>query len=176
MQRRAESSAAGGAWRIAVLARRLILDGPEGVGDEAEREVAALVASQLDTNWLYAATGIGLVVSHLEDRRAAERLYPLIVPYAERVVTVGRACVCTGSAHLSLGMLALTIGDREAAAAHLEEAIRRNDALGAVAYGITSRRALASVLGDDGEQLRREADEAAERVGMADLSGVLWTV
>ena len=159
-----------------MTARRLILDGPEGVGDEAEREVAALVASQLDTNWLYAATGSGLVVSHLEDRRAAERLYPLIAPYAERVVTVGRACVCTGSAHLSLGMLALTIGERDAAVAHLEQAIRRNDALGAVAYGITSRRALASVLGADGEQLRREADDAAERVGMADLSGVLWTV
>jgi hypothetical protein len=60
-------------------------------------------------------------------------------------VTCGRAKYCTGSASLALGLLAAALGDRPAAVAHLEEAVRRNEALGAVAYAAAARHALAEL-------------------------------
>ena len=62
-------------------------------------------------------------------------------------MTVGRGSFCTGSASLALGLLAATLGDGGAAAAHLEEAVRRNDALGAVVYAAAARGALEGLRG-----------------------------
>ena len=59
----------------------------------------------------------------------------------------GARAICAGSASLSLGLLAATLGDRPAAVAHLEEAVRRNDALGAVPYAAAARHALAGLVG-----------------------------
>ena len=60
-------------------------------------------------------------------------------------MTVGRGCFCCGSASLALGLLAATLGDRLAAADHLEEAVLRNEALGAAAYAAAARGALAGL-------------------------------
>ena len=87
---------------------------------------------------------------------------------AHRIVTVARGSYSAGSASLSLGMLAATLGDRAAASAHLEEAVRRNDDLEAVAYAAAARHALAAVVDDPDRAaaLRREAESAAEALGM----------
>ena len=99
-------------------------------------------------------------------------MYPLLLPYGHRMVTVGRGCFCTGSASLTLGLLAATLGDRPGAAAHLEEAVRRNDALGALAYAAAARRALAGLVSDPAraEALRRDA----AAVGAQTLPGDLY--
>jgi hypothetical protein len=176
MRRRAENSPASGAWRAALLARTLARSGTERGAGALAREVARLAAAPLDANWLYTATGLGVVSARLGDERAAAELYPRLLPYGDRVVTVGRGCVCSGSASLALGMLASTLGDRPAAAMHLEEAARRNDMLGAVVFAAAARHALAGVL-DDGtraEHLRREADAAATAIGMTLPDGLLW--
>jgi hypothetical protein len=70
------------------------------------------------------------------------------------------------------------LGDRPAAVAHLEKAVRRNDALGAVAYAAAARHALAGVL-DDGPRaacVRQEAEAAAGRIGITLPGGLLWRV
>jgi hypothetical protein len=140
--------------------------------------VAALAAAPLDANWLYTAMGLGVLAAHLGDEREAAELYPLLVPYGQRIVTVGRGCFCSGSASLALGLLAVTLRDRPAAVAHLEEAVRRNDALGAVAYAAAARHALAGVLDDPARiaHLRREADAAATAIGMTLPERLLWGI
>lgn len=176
MQRRAEHSPAGGAWRAALLSRSLIRGDEEEARGALGGEVAALVEAPLDANWLYTVTVLGVISAELEDELAAAALYPLLLPYGDRVVTVGRGCVCLGSAWLSLGVLASVLGERAAAVAHLEEAVRRNDALGAVAFGAASRYALARVL-DDPErvaELRREVEAATGAIGMRLPGGLIW--
>jgi hypothetical protein len=150
MRRRAERSPASGAWRAALLARALLRGETERVERALGDEVAALASSPLDANWLYAATGLGVLSAHLGDEGAAAELYPRLAPYGHRIVTVGRGCACSGSAALALGLLAATLGDRAGAVAHLEEAVRRNDALGAVAFAAAARQALAGATRPDG--------------------------
>jgi hypothetical protein len=178
IRRRAERSPADGAWRAFLLVRTLVRGDAQGITPALAGEVAALARAPLDANWLYTATVLGVLSAQLGDERAAAKLYPLLLPYGDRIVTVGRGCACCGSASLALGLVAATVGDRPATVAHLEEAVRRNDALGAVAYAAAARHALADVV-DDGarsEHMRREADSAAAAIGMALPEGLLWRV
>ena len=121
-------------------------------------EAAALDSLPLDANWLYSVTALGIQLAHLDEAEAAAAVYPLLLPYRDRVVTAGRASYCGGSVALSLGLAAATLGDHEAAVAHLEEAARRNEELGAVPFAAAARRALAAVR--DADALRREAATA----------------
>jgi DNA-binding SARP family transcriptional activator len=142
-----ERSPARSAWRAAralwatatgdvALARR-----------ELEGGVEELAAAPLDANWLYAAYCLGAVAARLGDAAAAAEVYPRLQPFAGRVVTVGRGSFCAGSARLAVGLLAATLGDRDLAAAHLEEAARTNEALGAPVYAAAAREALAGLRG-----------------------------
>ena len=131
--RNIERSPARCAWRAA---RALWVTARGDLGParrELEEGVVELAAAPLDANWLYAAHCLGAVAARLGDEAAAAEVYPRLRPYGHRVVTVGRGCFCSGSASLALGLLAATLGDRLAAADHLEEAVLRNEALGAVA-------------------------------------------
>ena len=176
IRRRAEHSPAGGAWRAFLLARTLLRGEADVVARALEGEVSAFASTPLDANWLYTATVLGVLSAHLGDARAAGELYPRLLPYGHRIVTVGRGCACSGSASLALGLLAATLGDPAAAAAHLEEAVRRNDSLGAVVFAAAARDALGGVLGDraGAAELRQEADAVAAAIGMALADGLLW--
>jgi DNA-binding SARP family transcriptional activator len=145
IRRNIERSPARCAWQAA---RALWATAQGHLGparEELRRGVAELADAPLDANWLYAANCLGAVAARLGDEAAAAEVYPRLRPYGHRVVTVGRGCFCSGSASLALGVLAATLGDRRAAADHLEAAVRRNEALGAVAYAAASRGALAGV-------------------------------
>ena len=176
IRRRADRSPAGGAWRAFLLARTLLRDDSDRVARALGGEVTALASAPLDANWLYTATVLGVLSAHLGDARAAAELYPRLLPYGHRIVTVGRGCGCSGSASLALGVLAATLGDPPAAVAHLEEALRRNESLGAVAFAAAARHALADALGvgDRAAALRQEAGAAAAAIGMALPGGLLW--
>ena len=176
IQRRTEHSPASGAWRAALLSRSLIRGDTDLVRRALVEEATALAGAPLDANWLYTATVLGVISADLEDERTAAELYPLLLPYGNRIVTVGRGCVCLGSASLPLGVLASVLGERPAAVAHLEEAVRRNDALGAVAYAAAARHALAAAVDDEARaaELRREAEDAAGAVGMRLPGGLIW--
>ena len=144
-----ERSPARTAWRAAraLMATALGELGP--AQRELDRGVEELAAAPLDANWLYAVNCLGAVASRLGDAGAATDLYARLLSYGGRVVTVGRGAFCAGSAWLALGLLAATLGERATAAVHLEEAVRRNEALGAEAYAAAARGALAALR--DGE-------------------------
>jgi DNA-binding SARP family transcriptional activator/RecA/RadA recombinase len=168
----AEHSPAGSAWRTAVVTAAVQRGELDRAQRLVEREVAGLDSVSLDANWLYAMTGFGILAARLGNVAGAAALYPRLLPYGHRVVTCGRATYCTGSASLALGLLAATLCDRPAAVAHLEEAVRRNDALGAVAYAAAARHALAGLVEDPA--LRRESEAAAAAIEITLPDGLLW--
>ncbi len=141
-----EHSPAGAAWRAADAITAFVRGDMDLAAGALEREVAGIGSAPLDANWLYAATTLGVLAALLDDAAAAAAVYPCLLPYGHRTVVAGRVSYCTGSASLPLGLLAVTLGDRPAAIGHLEEAVRRNDALGAVTYVAAARKALAGLL------------------------------
>jgi hypothetical protein len=163
LRRRVERSPARVAWRAGLAIGSVAAGYHDPARGDLDDGVAGLASAALDANWLYAAMGLGAVAARLGDARAAAIIYPRLLPYGHRMVTVGRGCFCPGSASLPLGVLAATLGDTPAAAAHLEEAVRRNDAFGAVAYAAAARRVLAGLVDDPGRAaaLRQEADAVA---------------
>jgi hypothetical protein len=143
--RRAADRPPGAAWRAWMADIALDRGDLEVAAAGLARELPALDALPLDAEWLYTLFTLGLVAAGLGDAAAAGQLYPRLLPYRERVVTTGRASFCHGSAALSLGRMAATLGDAPAAVAHLEYALRRNEAFGAVQYAADARRALAEM-------------------------------
>jgi AAA ATPase domain len=74
-----------------------------------------------------------LVASYLDDREAARRLYPVLLPYQEHVIatTIPNPIVCYGSGSLYLGLLAATTSRWAEACDHFETAIGAHERLGA---------------------------------------------
>ena len=171
-----EHSPAGAAWRAAAAITAFVRGDTDVAAAGLKREAAGIGSAPLDANWLYAASTLGVLAAQLDDAAAAAAVYPRLLPYGHRTVTAGRATYCTGSASLALGLLAITLDDRPAAVAHLEEAVRRNDAFGAVAYAAAARYMLAGLVEDPARAaaLRGEAETAADAVGMALPHGIAW--
>ena len=176
VHRGGETSPAAPAWRTWAAGIALARGDRERARGVVLQEVERLAELPLDANWLYTAAALGVWSAHLGEAAAASTLYPQLLPYRERTVTVGRASVCAGSACLSLGLLAKTLGERHAAARHLEEATRRNDELGARPYAAVARHVLAEVVDDDAlaASLRDEARATADELGL-DLRTSLLT-
>ena len=111
MRWRAEHSPASGAWGAA-LGMRSFADGDlEEARRLLKRGVAGLATASLDAQWLYMTSVLGTLAARLGDAAAAAEVYPRLLPYAHRFVTVARGSYSAGSASLSLGMLAATLGD-----------------------------------------------------------------
>jgi DNA-binding SARP family transcriptional activator len=163
-----EISPAAPAWRTWAAGIALVRGDREGARRMVLQEVEGLGALPLDANWLYTAAALGVWSAQLGETSAAAAVYPRLIPYRERTVTVGRASVCAGSVCLALGLLAKTIGDRRAAVRHLREAVQRNDDLGARPYAVAARRALADVVDDAARaaSLREEAQASADELGL----------
>jgi tetratricopeptide (TPR) repeat protein len=83
--------------------------------------------------WLPAVALASLVAAQLEDRDAAAALYPLLRPYAGRVMVLPmpHPAVCFGSAALYLGMLTTLARDWGAAEQHFEAAVQAHRRLAA---------------------------------------------
>ena len=143
--RGAEHSPARAAWRMWAADIAYERGDAERAADAVLAEVAGLPALPLDAEWLYTATVLGSLAARLGDAASVAVVYPRVLPYRDRVVTTGRAAACAGSAALPIGLMAAALGDRAAAAGHLEEAVRRNDALGAVIFAAAAREALARI-------------------------------
>jgi DNA-binding CsgD family transcriptional regulator len=105
-----------------------------GRTSDAQAELTRLCANNAaalpwDQLWLGAVTALAEVATLLADRACAATLYDLLLPYAGRNVMVG-VPNCFGSAATYLGSLAATLGRREAAAQHFEDALLMNAKLG----------------------------------------------
>ncbi|HEX9105563.1 MAG TPA: LuxR C-terminal-related transcriptional regulator, partial [Longimicrobiales bacterium] len=81
--------------------------------------------------WLNYAALLSDICAALGDADRAARLYPLLVPYAGRLVLSITAGVCRGAVDRYLGRLAGTLGRQETAARHFEAALALNAAAGA---------------------------------------------
>lgn len=66
---------------------------------------------------------LALAVISMGDRDRADRLYRLLLPYADRPVVLGAGGAVWPTGSLYLGLLAATSGDRAAAQEHLAHAI-----------------------------------------------------
>ncbi len=176
IEERARSSPAGAAWRTWAASIALGRGDVERARSAILREVDGLASLPLDADWLYTAATLGVQVAQLGERSAAAELYPRVLPYRDRTVTSGRATSCVGSVSLSLGLMAAALGDERAAIAHLEDAVRRNDELGAVPFAAAARHALAGLIGDEARAsaLIGEAQRAADALAVP-LPGLLFS-
>ena len=144
-----------------------------GRREEASAELAALAAGRFqsvpnDLNWLASLAGLSQAAMSLEDRERASELYELLAPYRSRVMLVGRAAVCLGPAELYLGMLAGTIGELEAAIAHLDAATQWSKSAGAELWAAWAQVQRARVLLRDGR--RAESGRATEALAAAEAA------
>ena len=113
------------AWRAALALLLLEEDRP----DEARAELEAVEVAALprDANWLIAVTLLAEVAGALHDAGRAEELYEALLPYAGRVVVVGRAATSNGSASRLLGLLAAAMKRWDAAEAHFADAMTMHE-------------------------------------------------
>jgi tetratricopeptide (TPR) repeat protein len=129
--------------------------------------------------WPITVAGLAEVCAALGDRVRAERLYGLMLPFAEHTV-ISPVVGFRGPMSRYLGLLAATIGDRSAAEAHLRAALelaRQQRTAPTVARIALD---LAAVLADRTDGSAGEAlellDEAAELAGPLALEQVIERV
>jgi tetratricopeptide (TPR) repeat protein len=131
-----------------------------------------------DQNWMPALASLSEACHFLGDGERAERLYAMLLPHRQRLVLLGYANGCFGSAERYLGLLAAVRGRPEEAAAHLEAARAVHARLGARPWLARSGYDLACVLagGENPEGAERalklagEAFAAARELGMTGLA------
>ncbi|MFQ5666132.1 MAG: AAA family ATPase [Candidatus Binatia bacterium] len=98
---------------------------------EARREFEVLAANDFvdiprDANWLNTVAFLAVACAYVGDARRAAVLYGLLLPYAGRYLPVGAGVTCYGSVSHYLGLLAMTMKRRGAAARHFQAALDMN--------------------------------------------------
>ena len=114
-----------------------LADAELGRTDEAQRWLWSLVDAipKLPRNgiWLPALAMASVAAARLDDIGSAERVQPLLLPYADQVIvqTVPHPVVCYGAASLYLALLDTTMTRWDDADRRFAAAIRTNTSLGA---------------------------------------------
>lgn len=129
----------------------------------------------LGPRWQGTVGQIGFASIALGDRDVAQVCYRLLLPTAPWCGGDGGGSpFASGSNEYHLGRLALTFGDRLAAAGHFERGVTVDDRIGARPYAALGRLGLAESLVDDHpERSRRLAQDAAEELQRLDMPGPL---
>ena len=177
------------AWRAALAFSYSMI----GRQDEALEELAALAENDLaeiprDCLWLATLVELSRVVARVGDVERAQTLYPLLLPYADRVCVVTGGFMCLGPVSRPLGLLAATIRDFESAIEHLEHALAGCHRLGSPPLIARAKTNLANVLltrGSTGDveiardllgAARRSASELGMAALVADVDVILSTI
>ena len=118
---------------------------------EASEEFEILAADNFrgiprDWNWLGAIAMASTTCAFLNDVERAEILYEMLLPYADRNVTVGWGEACYGSASQVLGALATVNSKFEKAEEHFDRAIAADFAMGARGFAASAQCACAEML------------------------------
>lgn len=125
-------------------------------------------------SWLAAMHGLVEAAHLLDDTDTAAKAYRLLTPFARLPAMTGLGIACFGSTHHALGMAALTTGDSDSAADHLDQAVQANLGLGHWPAAALSRwrlgQAMAIRHGISDPAARRQltvAEQEAAELGMA---------
>jgi tetratricopeptide (TPR) repeat protein len=163
------------AWP-AITAWSLAEAGSRDRAAELLRRTDPASAAAADKNYLWWAVVVGFsaAVDLTEDRRWAEALYELAVPYAGSNCTLGVASFL-GAADHWLGVLAGTAGRFTEAIAHLEAALARHREMGARPWTALTEEAYGHVLSMRGQaadagqaaKLAESAMRTADELGLA---------
>lgn len=105
-----------------------------------------------DGNYVPALTLLAELAHDLGETTWAAALYPLLAPFADRVVIVGPSAGCYGAAARYLGLLAGTLGRNDEAAGHYEAALEMNERIASrpwVAYTRYDYARLLIAMGQD---------------------------
>jgi tetratricopeptide (TPR) repeat protein len=143
-------------------------------GDQAA--AAALVASIPDWpttyRWRHTAlmTGDAELAAAAGDRHRCATRYEQLLPMSDEFAVVGAAVFTTGPVALQLGLLAAALGRWDDAAAHLEDAARRCDRLGAALLATRARTELARVRAVQADPPPGDSDNVFRR------NGDTWTL
>jgi tetratricopeptide (TPR) repeat protein len=120
-------------------------DAQRGLDDLAKGDFDAL---PFDIEWLYTMTLLAETCTLLHDRTAAAVLYQRLAPYGE-LNAFDPPEGSRGSVARYLGLLATTLGRRDQAAAHFEQAITINREMGARLWLAHSQRDYAQTLANN---------------------------
>ena len=124
---------------------------------------------RFDFNWMSAIGELGEALAVLGDGTRAEQLYRVALPYADRVVTSGRAIGSQGSVEHTLGRLAATAGRPSSAIRHFRAAIAAQARIDARAWTVHTRTCLAAALDAAGDADGAAREAAAARAAAAAL-------
>ncbi|MGZ4166184.1 MAG: hypothetical protein ACXVFO_06225, partial [Solirubrobacteraceae bacterium] len=115
-----------------------------------------------DGDWMVVSALAADLAHALDDAPRAALLYDLLTPFADTNVVIGLGAVCLGATSRYLGRLALTLGRRADAVAHLRHAVAANASLQATVELAHAQVDLAWALGAGREAVEMlEAAEAA---------------
>jgi hypothetical protein len=163
-----------GHFHEALIARILASIGRSA---EASLELDRIMPSVLarpGPRWMSAMADLAFVAFQLDDAVNARRIYEALEPFRDQLVVVGGAVVTMEPVAHYLGLLSMVLGLPELAVAHIEEAIRLEEQIGALPFLAHSLDAHASALearNGDGDAAaasaaRQRARSIAERLGM----------
>jgi tetratricopeptide (TPR) repeat protein len=140
------SSPAGMSWRSSYA----WMLAATGRLDEAREQLAVVSADDFaalpfDANWPSAMGECAAACAALGDAELAAAVHERLLPYADGMLTAGRAIASLGSTQRLLAGLAAALGRTDEAIARHEAGIRRNEAAGLSVWAEHGRRALAAL-------------------------------
>ena len=173
--------AAAGDGRIPfVIAFQGLVDVERGRAESARERLDDLAHEEFrdvafDHNRLMVLALSADLCARLGDSRRAALLEPLVAPFANQHVVVADGLGYLDAVARPLGFLALARGDRPRAAAHLEEALRIHESIGAPARAAHTALDLARVVDSRSRaaELLGSAEAAARSLGLGGLAAAV---
>ncbi|GAA3212923.1 AfsR/SARP family transcriptional regulator [Microbacterium terregens] len=121
----------------------------------------------VDRNWLSTSCILAVVAAELDELALAQELHDALLPFEDRLMTIGLGVTCWGTVARPLGLLAAALGDAEAAISHYRNAVECAARVGAHPWLAEAQWELAELLahrcqpGDHDEALFLAAEAAA---------------
>lgn len=105
----------------------------------------------MDRNWLSTTCILAEVASHLQEGELARQLHSALLPYRDRLVTIGLGIACWGTVARPLALAAQTFGDTDLAISHYRDGIEVASRCGAHPWLAEMQWELARLLGDQAD-------------------------
>ncbi len=100
----------------------------------------------VDRNWLATACILAVVAAELGAARIAADVREALLPFDERLATIGLGVTCWGTVARALGVVALALGETDAATSHYRKAVEVAARVGAHPWLAEVQTELASIL------------------------------